>query len=258
MNVKDAKLPSAASPVRRRPLVALILDQLREFIATARLRPGDRLPPERQLAQQLAVSRPSLRAALDWLSERGALRRVQGGGTYLEPNIHAVLAEARDRDVVERGKVVEVIEARFVLEPLLASLAAERAEDVEIQDLRNDLAVDPASMVDPADYGQHELQFHVRLARTCGNPILVGMLEMLFPHFLGFCQMHAKDLDARAALSAHAEILDAVARRNPAEAAERMRSYLTRYQDILARAEEEPVSEGDPPSSDIDLSAPNA
>ena len=236
--MKEPKSPSAANPVRRKPLVILILDQLREFITSARLKSGDRLPPERQLAIQLEVSRPSLRAALDWLSERGALRRVQGGGTYLEPNINSVLAEARDRDLVEKAKLAEVIEARLLLEPPLAELAAKKGTPEEFKELHAELDRTPQSLNDPLEYCQHELQFHIRLARMAGNRILTGMLELLFPHFMAFFHTHSNQIPSESILDSHRAILSALESRDPKAASHEMTRYLQRYQVLLTTIEE--------------------
>lgn len=233
LNVPTEKKPSGVNPVRRKSLVTLILDQLRDFIASAGLRAGDRLPPERQLAEQLAVSRPSLRIALDWLSERGALRRVQGGGTYLEPNIAAVLAQARDHDLVDQARFADVIEARACLETKLAELAAERASPEKVHALQ--AAVERARQAkDALSWFQHELQFHVGLAQLAGNSILTGTLESLFPQILATWQAHPSRLDIEQAAADHLAILEAVARRDAGDASRLMGEHLARFRNILA------------------------
>jgi GntR family transcriptional repressor for pyruvate dehydrogenase complex len=233
LNVPTDKRSTGVNPVRRKSLVTLILDQLRDFIASAGLRAGDRLPPERQLAEQLAVSRPSLRIALDWLSERGALRRVQGGGTYLEPNIASVLAQARDHDLVDQARFADVIEARACLETKLVELAAERAATDKVQALQT--AVEQARQAkDALSWFQHELQFHLGLAQLAGNSILAGTLEALFPQILTTWQAHPARVDIERAAVDHLAILDAVVRRDGAAASRLMSEHLERFRNVLS------------------------
>lgn len=222
------KLPGV-SPVRRTSLVTLILERLKEYIADAGLRQGDRLPPERVLATQLGVSRPSLRAALDLLSERGALRRVQGGGTYLESNIAAVLAQVGEHDDAPRAQLREVVEARFHLEPVVAELAADRANDEQLADLEQSIEQIAGNLDDLAAWFQHELHFHVRLARMCGNSVLTTAVESLYPQILGCWQSHADTLDPAVSLEEHRAILDALKRRDGEGANKAMAQHLQHF-----------------------------
>jgi GntR family transcriptional repressor for pyruvate dehydrogenase complex len=228
---ENEKRPSGVNPVRRKSLVSLILDQLREFIASAGLRAGDRLPPERQLAEQLAVSRPSLRIALDWLSERGALRRVQGGGTYLEPNIAMVLAQSRDNEFVDKAHLRDVVEARFLIEPHLAELAASRGTPEQIQKLRQ--GVEEARGGDPFAWYQHELVFHVGLARLAGNAFLAGALETMFPQILATWQARTEPFDVAGAAADHLRILDAIAQKDGTLASREMTNHLERFRHTI-------------------------
>jgi len=216
----------------------LILDRLRELIAAQGLRPGDRLPPERQLAKQFRVSRPSLRGALDWLSERGALRRVQGGGTYLLPDFAAVLAQAHTNSPATDSALAEVVEARFCLEPVLVELAASRVSMKQLEALQLDLLEAGRQFNDSLAWQQHDLRFHTHLARLSGNKILSSTLESIFPRVLAYWQAKSTRLDLPSLFAEHQAILDALSRRDGSEAAQSMRQHLRSFQLVLR---DEPV-----------------
>ncbi|MEK6236574.1 MAG: FadR family transcriptional regulator [Planctomycetales bacterium] len=220
-------------PVRRQNLKTLILDRLRELIATEGLRPGDRLPPERQLAKQLNVSRPSLRSALDTLSQNGALRRIQGGGTYLEANFASILAAEQHSNLTDGSTFSEVVEARTHLEPILAQLAAAKATKTQIESLRAEVIEAGKNLEDILAWNQHDLRFHTHLARLSGNNILSKTLESLFPQVLASWQARPERLNLEKLLAEHTAIVDALAEENGVLSAQRMRDHLHTFQQLL-------------------------
>ncbi|MEZ6073896.1 MAG: FadR/GntR family transcriptional regulator [Pirellulales bacterium] len=206
------------SPVRRTRLVTLILDQLRQYVITHGLGEGDRLPPERELAAQLKVSRPTLRAALDWLDQRGVLRRVQGGGTFVRANLLSVLAQCGDDTSGGEDRIDEVIEARRWLEPTLIRLAIKRASDADLEALASDVE-QVATQLDDADaWFQHDLQFHVRVARLAQNKVLGRLMESLLSPVFTAWTSHVRDIDLARALAEHRAIVAAMLRRDTEEA----------------------------------------
>jgi DNA-binding FadR family transcriptional regulator len=181
----------------------------------------DRLPPERDLASQLDVSRPSLRNALDWLAQRGALRRVQGGGTFLQSSFITVLAEAHVADQPDATRAGQIAEARGYLEPLLVQLAAERARPDDLEALAADSAR-AAERIDDAEYWrQCDVAFHARLAKLAGNPVLAE------PLLTALRQDASAMHDPGQCRDQHAEILSAMLRRDGESAARLMRDHLT-------------------------------
>jgi len=186
----------------------------------------DRLPPERDLAARLSVSRPSLRNALDWLSERGALRRVQGGGTFLQPNFLEVLTEAGLGGSGPDHNIAEVIEARVHLEPILARMAAERITADQAAALRADVAQAAELIDNTAAWRDHDLRLHVRIARLAGNAVLCATLEAVYADIVRLWREHADDLDRRELQSEHEAIVDAITHGDADTAEQRMREHL--------------------------------
>ncbi len=169
MSVPERDPRPGPDPVHRTNLTTLILYRLRDFAIAQGLVEGDRLPPERELAARLSVSRPTLRGALDWLNRRGALRRVQGGGTFLEANFLAALAEGPNAASSESAELREVAEARCALEPLLAKMAAERMTPDDAHRLQSAIERSAKCVDDRRAWHQHDLQFHLEVARLAGN-----------------------------------------------------------------------------------------
>jgi len=223
--LRRTHLPGPA-PVRRTNLTQLILDQLRDYVLGHGLLEEDRLPPERELAAQLDVSRPSLRNALDWLAQRGALRRVQGGGTFLQSTFLTVLAEAHIAAQTESPNVGDVAEARGYLEPLLVELAAERADDEELEALTADSARAGERLDDTEFWRQHDLAFHSRVAKLSGNAVLGESLIAALRQSAGSGPSTVAQFDSRNCHEQHAEIIAALARRDGENAARLMREHL--------------------------------
>lgn len=225
-------LPSPA-PVRRANLTTLILDQLRQYVITHGLSENDRLPPERDLAIRLRVSRPSLRNALDWLSDRGALKRVQGGGTFLQSNFLDVLADAPGAGEGDPS-AQELAEARQVLEPALVRLVAQRITAAELAALERELHRARQRAHDLTAWRQHDLKFHVRLAQLSGNGLLAGTLETIMSQVMSVWTSQADQADVVRILSEHQAILEALARRDGDDAARRMQDHMDFFRSAFA------------------------
>jgi GntR family transcriptional repressor for pyruvate dehydrogenase complex len=151
-----------------------------QLITEQRLRPGDRLPPERELAQAMGVSRSSLREALRALSLLGVTEMRQGDGTYLT----ALDPEALMRPfglvlALSDGQMKELFEARRVIEPGLAALAAERAGDDVLEALRRCVDDAAAALGDDDAFMRADLQLHGLIARAASNSILSRVIESI-------------------------------------------------------------------------------
>jgi DNA-binding FadR family transcriptional regulator len=221
------------SPVRRTRLVTLILDQLRQYVIVHGLGEGDRLPPERELATQLKVSRPTLRAALDWLDQRGVLRRVQGGGTFVRANLLSVLAQCADNATNGDEQIHEVVEARRLLEPILIRLATKRASDADLETLRKDIEQIAAQAEDAEAWFQHDLQFHIRVARLAQNTILSRCMESLLSPVYSAWRANRPEFDLSRALSEHRAMVAAMLRRDADKAVRLSEAHLEQLEHVV-------------------------
>ncbi|MCZ4328344.1 transcriptional regulator LldR [Castellaniella denitrificans] len=167
-----------------------IAEQLRALIDEQGLRPGDRLPAERRLAEALGVSRPSVREAIRQLASQGLLRSRQGGGTYVQacespvddwPERHLVrpLDELVSDDPEYR---YDVLEARHALEGGTAWHAALRATAQDRQEIRRRFEdmVRFQSRGDPDLSAQADASFHLSIAEASHNAVLLQMMRGVF------------------------------------------------------------------------------
>ncbi len=157
-------------------VVALILEE----IEAGRLKPGDRLPPERDLAVTVGVSRASLRSGLRSLQAMGVMQARQGSGTYIVAGPPR-LGEGPLRFLAALHGFThrEVFEARAVLEVGGASLAAANAGPEQMAAMADELAGMFASLDNPREYLLHDVQFHRAVAAASGNPVLATLVDTL-------------------------------------------------------------------------------
>ncbi len=222
---------------------------LRQFVGLLRdgqLRPGDKLPPERELASMLGISRPSVRQALSALGLIGIIEPRQGSGTYVAESLTRLPLEPFVyRLLLNQGSFDELMEVRGLIEPAVTSLAAQRATDEGLRGIeealeRYEAAVGSDEPVDvEADYGT---EFHRALAAAAGNSTLVALLDGL-RDLIGAAGRLLGSEQRGASLKAHRSIFRAVRDRNPQLAERRMRAHLNDVSTRLraAKADFEPA-----------------
>lgn len=154
---------------------------LLQRIAAGVYKVGDRLPTERELSESLGVSRGSVREALSRLHSMGLTRNVRGrgGGWFVEVPDSATLSHALSLMLMVKGvTTAALVEARIILAPPIAALAAERATAEDIAELE---ALCDVYEADPHAEAAHRahLAFHLKLAEACGNPILQAAMTPL-------------------------------------------------------------------------------
>lgn len=163
-------------PIRKVTVSAAIAERIRNEIATGKLKPGDRLPPERELARQLGVSRISLREAIQSLVALGLLEVRPGAGTFVKRTTAGYLDPALV-DLANWQSLAELMEARLVLEMELAGLAARRATPEELEAIRAAMERYEAACHRGSGTVEADLEFHSALGRAAHNSVLLRMYE---------------------------------------------------------------------------------
>jgi GntR family transcriptional repressor for pyruvate dehydrogenase complex len=244
------RTPSSEERIRWRPvgpgghLYQRIVAQIERLIESNRLRPGDRLPPERELAALLRVSRPSLREAVKTLEAQGRLAVRHGQGVFVrEPDLGAdeFRAALASREVGLR----ELFAMREVLEVPAAGWAAESAGERDLSELAEALqALDRAARASPPDYErcrQLDSAFHMRIAEAAGNRFLAQTMEVL-QEMLAQSMETTLSIPGRLARSRrdHAAIYQAIVSGDSGAARQAMRRHLKQVAAAaLARLEAE-------------------
>lgn len=155
-----------------------VMEYLRGWIQQGILHPGDRLPPERCLADRLSVSRATVRLALACLTAMGVLRSRRGVGTFVADGPPEIGRSALEMLGVLHGfQSWQMFEARILLEGSAAELAAQRARQENFRIMAEQVAEMYATCDSPAEYLLHDLLFHRAIATAARNPILAALVE---------------------------------------------------------------------------------
>jgi GntR family transcriptional repressor for pyruvate dehydrogenase complex len=224
-----------------------IILKIKKMILSGELKPGDRLPPEKELSEALGLSRNSLREAVKALEIIRVLDVRRGDGTYVTSLEPQLLLEAMSFvvDLHQDSSVLELFAVRRILEPAAAALAATKLTQDDIEHLRSLLArVDQYTSVD--GLVSHDLLFHRFITELSGNSYLSDLLDSLSSSTVrarvwrGLTQEHS----ISHTLSEHRAIVDALAMADP----ELVRSLVTVHisgveQWLRKAADQSPVAE---------------
>jgi len=228
-------------PIRPKKLSEEIVDQIKELISRGELNPGQRIPSERELASFLGVSRPSVREAIMVLEAMGFLESRQGGGTYVRSLADVTMADPLANMVERRDPRMlhALTEVRIGLETWSAYLAAKRAEDSEIERLRELYAI----MVEQAETGgwdaEVDSEFHLTITAATHNTLQVHVLDTIQTLFqttimVALSEFYSKEGYIELLLNHHREIMEAIADHDPERARDKMMEHLTLVEEKLA------------------------
>ena len=222
-----------------------VIAYVRDMIARGQLRPGDRLPAERDLALQLGVSRPTIRAGLRALAAMGVIVSRHGSGTYIPDGPPTLGSEPlRFLAALHGFSRDEMYEARRVLEVSAAGLAAERASAEHVAAIAEEVASLFASIEDPREFLVHDIRFHQAVAAASGNPILASLVEMvsaLYYERRRETATRATDRNLRDAADLHRSIYQAIRTRDIERARAIMNQHLLHSAAFQAEEEAPPA-----------------
>ncbi|WP_433471564.1 FadR/GntR family transcriptional regulator [Saccharomonospora azurea] len=202
-----------------------VIERLREYVAHERLRAGDRLPAERDLAQRLGVSRASVKQAIVVLEVQGLVETRHGGGSYL---LHDTLdVEPVEQLVARRQRLPDVLDAREAIETKLAELAAARrtAEDLDaLEAALNHMRAE----IDAGRHGtEGDRRFHAAVTAAARSTLLAEFMRSISEQI---AESRAESLRQpgrpHRSLRQHQAIFDAISLGDPARAATAMRRHV--------------------------------
>ncbi len=215
-------------PIRPISLVDIIVHRLEEMMLQGDLTPGERLPPERDLARLMEVSRTSVRQALAILKERGLIHVRAGSGSYAQAERGAlVITELAGELGSFKERVLNPMEVRRLLEPQIAQLAAERATPADVEAMALLIAAQERQFAAGETFVEEDIAFHQRIAVSTNNQILLRIVDDV--------QLRLRDsreislstaAGARESLEGHKQIYDAVKNHQPDVAYEAMAHHI--------------------------------
>lgn len=206
-----------------------IIRQIRELIISGTLKPGDRLPSERKLAEKLGVGRTNLRSAIQKLEFYGILKTLPQSGTVVA-GIGTIALEGLISDVlkIENADFGSLIETRVILETEATKLAALRRSDEDIEAIQKTLQAFEHKVKEGQKAIEEDLIFHLKIAEASQNAVLKSLMLIITPDIIhNFNKLDVcKDGRDIQALEEHRTILEHVINQEADKAAEAMRIHL--------------------------------
>lgn len=234
-------------PIKPKRISDQVFEQLKDLIFKGQLKPGDQLMTERELAQSMGVSRPTVREAINKLVTMGLLEQRQGQGTFV--NSPADDADKNPLAAVINGHDVslqDLLEVRLGLECNAVALAARRATEEDLHELGKNLA----QMIEEIKSGKEglgsnaDLSFHMAIAYATRNLVQIHIMRSFYDLlFFGIKEnlqhLYSDPSNLDRVIEQHQAIVEAIRKRDPEAATDAMRKHITFVIDFFRERERE-------------------
>jgi len=229
-------------PIRPKKISEEIVSQVKQLISKGELKPGDRIPSERDLATMLGVSRPSVREAIMVLEAMGFVESRQGGGTYVKAlteasimNPLAKLVEKRDPELLR-----SLAEVRMGLESWSAYLAAQRATDADIAEMRRLYKIMEKQAAKGGWSPDVDAEFHYAITSASHNSLQMHVLDSIHSLFhatiqVALMEFYQQEGHVQLLLTHHHDIMEAIAAHDPELARKKMMEHLAMVEEKMAQ-----------------------
>lgn len=218
------------SPVKNTKVYELVIDQIKSMIVNGTLKRGDKLPPERELVEQLQVSRASIREAIRALQIIGLIECRQGEGNFIKDNFENSLFEPLSiMYLLGESKPLEILEVRRIIEIETAALAAKKITDTQLIELKG-MIEEFRNNDDENENAKIDRELHYKIAIASGNFLIVSILAAVSSLIDAFIKdARSKILTGEknkiALAELHEDIYKALSEHDPSEAAYAMRKH---------------------------------
>ncbi|MEO1418277.1 MAG: FadR/GntR family transcriptional regulator [Bacteroidota bacterium] len=206
-----------------------IIHQIRSLITSGQLQPGDRLPPERKLAERLGVGRSNVREAIRKLEFYGILKTLPQSGTLVAGiGISALEGLISDVLKLEDSDFASLVETRLLLEAESAHFAALRRDYQDIANIEKALIAYEEKVEQGVQAVEEDLLFHLKIAEASKNSVLKSLMLIIIPDIISnFIKLDVcADGRPLRALEEHRIILDLIVAQEAEKAGEAMRTHL--------------------------------
>jgi GntR family transcriptional repressor for pyruvate dehydrogenase complex len=221
----------AFKPIKTRKIYEEIVDQLKIMLTDGELRPGDKLPSERDMSESLGVSRASVREALTTLEAIGILEIKPGEGTFVRQTSDAeTFAPLTLVLAIERNSKAQLMEVRRVLETEMAALAAERASSEDLHKIKEWLDLMKGAH-NTHDAVETDLRFHFAIAKATQNTILLRLINTIADLMHDTLRVkrekiYANSQTGQRIIREHEAIYRAIKDRDPQDARDKMLEHI--------------------------------
>ncbi len=220
-------------PIKPKKVSSQIAEQIRSSILAGEFNPGDKLPPERELAEMFGVSRPSVREALNILAAAGLVESYQGGGTVVKSLVETTTGPPLSELIkAERERALDVIEVRKCMEGWTAYYAAQRALPEDVRKLEAIVAEMERNLDGFKPSQDLDAHFHIVIAQATHNIVWLHLMQSIFDAMKEFQQsvwraVYLTDEDHRNLFGHHREVFEAIRSKDPERARDVMLKHLT-------------------------------
>jgi DNA-binding FadR family transcriptional regulator len=206
----------------------MIVERIQQSLESGQLKPGSKLPPERELAANLGISRSSLREALKALTVMGVLESRVADGTYVRSQASSSIAESLQFSILLRNRtsLFELMQARKVIEPELVRLATPIISEAQIQRLEREVSFLGSTIRTVDLFNEHDTVFHLLIAEAAGNDLLYALAKLLQNLAVAARQKTAYRYDLSRSFQEHSEIVAQIKARNPEGGVKAMLEHL--------------------------------
>lgn len=218
------------SPLKTKRTFRAISDQIKDLVYTGVLKPGDRLPSERDLAKQFNAGRMAVREALRVLEDSGFVGMKQGsrGGAFIKP-IGKMVVKRSISDFIRLANVTvtELTEARIAIELSVVEYAVTRITEPELEELNRNILNTVRMGVEGAETTDSNVNFHILLARSARNSLFETILSGILEIYVSFLEQWDVDRKFRIThVNEHKEIYEALRQRDIVKLKEKVQDHI--------------------------------
>lgn len=223
----------------------VILKELEKMILEGSLKPGQKLPPERELAVQFEVSRPSLREAIQKLEAKGVLTRRQGGGTYVKQQLWNSLADPLVELLASNPESqYDLLEFRYATEGMMAYYAALRGTDADHAQMRQKMDTIKAVQGDTESEAQAIVDFYRSIAEASHNVAMLHLVLSLTPLLVrnvaeNLELLYRRERSSEVANTHREALLEAILKRDPELARRASNDHLAYIEEVTLEVRQE-------------------
>jgi GntR family transcriptional regulator, transcriptional repressor for pyruvate dehydrogenase complex len=218
-------------PVKQKKISDQVFDQIRELIFRGNLKPGDKLMPERDVAQTMDVSRTSVRSAITRLVTMGLVEHQQGKGTFVVNPSHRNENPFATAMIEQDATIYDLLEVRMGLECMAASLAAKRADAADISAMEQSIEEMEKAIMQDRLGTQADTSFHMAVAYATKNPLHIQVMRNFYDYLFHGIRESLQSLyedpkNIEVILSQHRGIMSAIINRDQDKAFKNMQKHI--------------------------------